>query len=107
MEEGSWTDAKQSCVQLGGHLWSINSYSEWSNIINTLEAQYYYEGKVISSNFLRVFTTTLLFIGLNYAQNVSVQPGSWTLFTCFLCLSSGSGRLIDVLKLTKNLFLVV
>ena len=83
MEVGSWTSAEQSCVQLGGHLWSINSYSEWWKIINILEAQYYYEGKVIYSDLLRVFTTTLLFIGLNYAQNVSVQLGSWTLFTIF------------------------
>ena len=65
--KGTWEDAEQVCVDNGGHLWSVNSYSEWWNVMHIIGKN---EAGVFSVQGMAMMGTTLLFIGLKKMEQV-------------------------------------
>ena len=63
----SWKDAEQVCVHNNGHLWSVNSYSEWWNIMHSIGQS---EGNAFHTQGMSLLGTNLLFIGLEKKEQV-------------------------------------
>ena len=76
IQRGTWRAAEQSCVGNGGHLWAINSYSKWWNIINVSGKQHFIQRKMIEINTLLITTTVLLFVGLRHTHTVCCNCNS-------------------------------
>ena len=68
MSVGTWITAEYECAKHGSHLWSINSYSEWWNILQTVGTV---NGKTYETQRMGLLTTSLIFIGLSNNQQVS------------------------------------
>ena len=68
MSVGTWISAEYECAKHGSHLWSINSHSEWWNILHTVGTV---NGKIYKTQLMGLLTTSLIFIGLSNHQQVS------------------------------------
>ena len=68
---GSWDDAEAECTKWKSHLWSINSYDEWWNIYNSFgtTASYVDSADAIHNDYVHVYTTVILYIGLRLNRN--------------------------------------
>ena len=74
LSQGTWMDAEKECIDMGMHLWSINSYSEWWNVYNSLAT-----GAVdvathqnVNIDLIKITSTVLLFIGLIIVNEVNI-----------------------------------
>ena len=67
---GSWRQAEGFCKKFGAHLWSINSYTEGNTIFDNFGI-YNFETQLstYSKGTVKLFETTLIFIGLRRAAN--------------------------------------
>ena len=67
-QRSSWVDAEEHCVTLGGHLWSVNSHEEWTNLLrtnNNLEMSAKHEGRTLNDQkWFDPFLSRITFIGL-------------------------------------------
>ena len=105
LSRGTWLDAERVChsgVDSDGHLWSVNSYTEWWNIVHKAGSEFIRYGSsdkifVMHDDFL---LATLSFIGLQRYAQVSVSLVKVIKNTCimllyyFLCIKEigGSAR---------------
>ena len=75
MEKGTWEDAENKCRSnwRGSHLWSINSYSEWWHIVQTLGMGVsHQEHDAINLETMHVMTSVITFIGLKTTHGVNI-----------------------------------
>ena len=73
LEDGSWEDAENKCQSnwRGSHLWSINSYSEWWHIVQTLGMGVTQSTHAtINLETVHVMTSVITFIGLKTSSGV-------------------------------------
>ena len=71
LSNSSWNDAESDCANEGGHLWSINSHSEWIHVFRSLGGlawrNYELDMKI---NTFGVKKSINVFIGLNTYSKV-------------------------------------
>ena len=62
---GSWNMANNICKQVGAHLWSVNSYKEWEEVLRSPKVKYYgvksYWNPVNGAKYFR--TSSTIFLG--------------------------------------------
>ena len=71
--EGSWDDAERVCRRNDAHLWAINSYSEWKNLLT-----YFGFGKIVKEgdnliSGIDILQNAFLAIGLRVYNQVYVN----------------------------------
>ena len=77
LTNGTWSDAEKKCIDLGMHLWSINSYSEWWNVYNSLAigAVDVTTHRDVNVGLIKITSSVLLFIGLQTVNEVCRYSG--------------------------------
>ena len=75
MPSGSWMQAELQCRSRGATLWTINSFTEWWNILLLLGAGIHGPDDVGLFNIdsIQVITSTLSFTGLIRKNSVSIS----------------------------------
>ena len=74
-KRGSWQLAERFCKKLGAHLWSINSYTEGNTIFDNFGVfDFETQLSTYSRGTVKLFETTLIFIGLRRASNQVRYP---------------------------------
>ena len=73
LPNGTWQDAEDKCNRVKGHLWSINSYTEWWNVVQILGMGYSFKkGRAVNIETFQVITSVVSFVGLKTTNQVRV-----------------------------------
>ena len=89
MLNGSWNDAERLCRQEDGHLWSINSYSEWWHIYNLLSLPGLLTDRLpVFEQARQLQQSILFFIGIQFASNQVIII--YIIYICVASLQKGS-----------------
>ena len=64
LTSGNWKDAERACLKNNGHLWTINTHTEWLFVIHTIGDMFWPFSLSNQVKYNDLYSSAIVFIGM-------------------------------------------